>query len=285
MRRSFSRDVVLAVALGVGFSAVSLFSQAQSEPKPEFEVASIKPNSGGPASGMTRFSGGRYITRYTTLKELIGHAYGVGGRSLSDRQMISAPGWLSVDRFDVEATVAGIPDDSRGIIPSAVHRRVRSLLEERCALVTHYEQRELPLYALLVARRDGSLGPRLRRRTTPCVSTDTLNGFPVKSTERCGGRIQPGFLQGNGGTIDNLAYGIAQFVPDIDRVVVDRTGLSGFFDFELTWAPLLPLGTTNRPDGPSLFTALEEQLGLKLEPIKGSVDVLVIDHIEKPTPN
>jgi uncharacterized protein (TIGR03435 family) len=234
---------------------------------------------------MTRFSGGRYITRYATLKQLIGGAYGVGGRSLSDRQLVGAPAWLSVDRFDIEATVPGISDDSRGIIPAAVQLRIRSLLEERCRLVTHYEQRELALYALVLVRRDGSLGPRLRRRTMPCVPTDTLNGIPVKRTERCGGRVQPGLLQGNGGTIDNVAYGIAQFVPDVDRVVVNKTGLVGFFDFELSWTPNLSPGATTLGDLPSLFTALEEQLGLKLEPIKGPVDVLVIDHVEKPTPD
>ena len=264
-----------------------LLGQLPSEQKPEFEVASIKPNAGGPESGMTRFSGGRYITRYATLKQLIGHAYGVGGHSLSDRQLIGAPAWLSVDRFDIEATAPGIPDDSRGIIPAAAELRMRSLLEERCALVTHYEQRELPIYALVLVRLDGSLGPKLRRRTSPCVSPDTLNGLPVRRSDRCGGRAQSGFLQGNGGTIDNIAYGIAQFVPEVDRVVVNRTGLIGTFDFELTWTPDLPLGTTSRGDSkaPSLFTALEEQLGLKLEPTKSSADVLVIDHVEKPTPN
>jgi uncharacterized protein (TIGR03435 family) len=285
MRRFLCRGCSLLIALIVGPPAVRLLGQAEPEQKPQFEVASIKPNSGGPESGMTRFSGGRYITRYATLRELIGHAYGVGGRSLSDRQLIGAPAWLSVDRFDIEAAVPGIPDDSRGIIPAAVGLRIRSLLEERCMLVTHYEQRELPLYALVLLRRDGSLGPRLRRRTTPCVPTEMQNGLPVRRTERCGGRAQPGLLQGNGGTSDNIAYGIAQFVPDVDRIVVNRTGLVGFFDFELSWTPNLPLGETTRGDSPSLFTALEEQLGLKLEPIKGAVDVLVIDHVEKPTPN
>jgi uncharacterized protein (TIGR03435 family) len=270
----------------VGASAVRLFGQPQSDQKPlEFEVASIKPNSGGPESGMRQFRGGRYIARYATLKDLISHAFGVQGRSLSDRQVVGAPTWLGVDRFDIEATAPGIPDDSRGIIPAAVQLRVRSLLEERCMLVTHYEQREMPLYALVVVRRDGSLGPRLRRRTTPCVPTETLNGPPVKRTDRCGGRAQPGVLQGNGGTIDNIAYGIAQFVPDVDRVVVDRTGLIGFFDFDLSWTPNLSPGATTRDDSLSLFTALEEQLGLKLEPIKGAVEVLVIDHVEKPTPD
>ena len=284
MPRLSSREFVLLLVLIVVASAGQLFSQNRLEQKPEFEVASMKPNSGGPESGMTKFSGGRYITRYATLKQLILGAYGARGRSLSDRQLVAAPAWLGVDRFDIEATVPGIPDDSRGMIPAAVELRIRSLLEERCALVAHYEQRELPLYALVLARRDGSLGPKLRRRTTPCVPADTLNGFPVKRTERCGGRIQPGFMQANGGTIDNIAYGISQFVPDVDRVVVDRTGLVGFFDVELTWSDLPPGGPT-RGDSPSLFTALEEQLGLKLEPIKGFVDVLVIDHIEKPTPN
>ena len=285
MRRFLSRGLLPLVALIALIPVAPLFGQPQSAQKPEFEVASIKPSSGGPESGMRRFGGGRYIARYATLKDLIGHAYGVHGRSLSDRQLVGAPAWVAVDRFDIEATVPDIPDDSRGMIPAAAQLRIRSLLEERCALATHYEQREVPLYALVLARRDGGLGPRLRRRTTSCVPATAPNGMTVKRTERCGGRVQPGMMSGTGGTIDNVAYGIAQFVPDVDRVVVDRTGLIGFFDFELTWAPNLPPGATTRSDSPSLFTALEEQLGLKLEPIKGPVDVLVIDHIEKPTPN
>ena len=284
MRRSLSRYFRLLVVPIVLFSAAPLLGLAQSAQQPEFEVASIKPNAGGPESGMRQFSRGRYIARYATLKDLIGHAYGVRGRSLSDRQLVGAPAWFAVDRFDIEATVPEIPDDSRGMIPAAVQLRIRSLLEDRCALTTHYEQRELPLYALVLARRDGGLGPQLRRRTTPCVPVTAFNGTTVKRTERCGGSVQPGVMMGTGGTIDNIAYGIAQFLPDVDRVVVDRTGLIGFFDFELTWTPNV-LGATTRGDSPSLFTALEEQLGLKLEPIKGAVDVLVIDHVEKPTPN
>jgi uncharacterized protein (TIGR03435 family) len=236
---------------------------------------------------MRQFRGGRYVTRYATLKDLIGHAYGVRGRSLSDRQVVGAPAWLGVDRFDIEATVQDVPDDSRGMIPMAVQLRMRSLLEVRCALVTHIEQREMPLYALVLARRDGGLGPGLRRRTVPCVSSAAPYATNLGKRMTCGGRAQPGMLFATGATIEDIAYGVAQFVPEVDRVVVDRTGLLGTFDVDLTWTPDLPLGATTRGDSkaPSLFTALEEQLGLKLEPIKGFVDVLVIDHVEKPTPN
>ena len=90
---------------------------AQAPASPAFEVASIKPNVGGPQSGLTQFRGGRYITRYRTVKELIRFAYGAGGRSLPDRQIVGAPTWLGVDRFDIEATAPGVPDDSRGMIP------------------------------------------------------------------------------------------------------------------------------------------------------------------------
>src|ERR1051326_7336688 len=131
MPRSLSRDALLLMALIAGSSAVTLSGQAHPEPKPEFEIASIKPNIGGPVSGMTQFRGGRYITRYATLRDLIGHAYGVRGRSLSGRQVLGAPAWLGVDRFDIEATAPAVPDDSRGMIPVAVELRIRSLLEDR----------------------------------------------------------------------------------------------------------------------------------------------------------
>ena len=105
MRRLLSRGFLLLTALIVGASAVRLLGQPQSDQKPPgFEVASIKPNSGGPESGMRQFRGGRYITRYATLKDLISHAYGVRGRSLSDRQVVSAPTWLGVDRIESRIT-------------------------------------------------------------------------------------------------------------------------------------------------------------------------------------
>src|SRR5438477_11254198 len=111
MHRRFRHNLLPALVLMAGCSVVPLFGQLgpqQKPEKPEFEVASIKPNVGGPESGMTRFSGGRYTTRYATLKELISHAYGVRGRSLSSRQIVGAPIWAGVDRFDIEATVPGV---------------------------------------------------------------------------------------------------------------------------------------------------------------------------------
>jgi uncharacterized protein (TIGR03435 family) len=173
---------------------------------------------------------------------------------------------------------------------------LRNVLEERFQLQTHVETKELPVFALVLARRDGTLGSRLRRRTVDCVAAQAAareprNLFNPTAAERrtCGGRIGPGILTANGLTMTNLAGALEARVPGVDRIVVDRTGLAGTFDVDLTWrfeatldTPGVPLPPPD-PNSPSLFTALEEQLGLKLESTKAPVDILVIDHVEHPT--
>jgi uncharacterized protein (TIGR03435 family) len=174
---------------------------------------------------------------------------------------------------------------------------LRKLLEDRFQLKTHVETKELPLFALVLARADGTLGPRLRRRTIDCISAaaarerkDKLLFDPTPPERRiCGGRAGPGTLIASGATMTNIVQGLAAQVPGVDRVVVDRTGLIGTFDVDLTWnfeGTVEHLGVQLPPpdrDAPNLFTALQEQLGLKLESRKGPIDVLVIDHVEKPS--
>jgi uncharacterized protein (TIGR03435 family) len=178
---------------------------------------------------------------------------------------------------------------------------LRTLLVERFKLAVHHETRELPVYALVFARSDGKLGSQLHPASVDCEAlraTGRDRGAPPpfpQPGERptCGMRLGPGQMAGGGYPLSQLATTLSSFVQ---RVVVDRTGLAGNFDFDLTWSPdqfqgggpLGPLPGSERPVGsdssaPSIFTALEEQLGLKLASQKGPVDVLVIDRVERPT--
>jgi uncharacterized protein (TIGR03435 family) len=208
---------------------------------------------------------------------------------------VGGPAWLGTDRFDVEATAPGTPESPRGEFPEPVIHMLRTLVEARFRVKAHMEARQSPLLALVLARRDGTLGPGLRPRTAPCISSAEgarrqAAGEPVQPTQLCRGNIAPGTLTGTGIMVSNLLNTLPSLGVGIDRMLVDRTGLVGMFDVELRWTPTVPPGggpatSTAASDAPSFFTALEEQLGLKLERTTGPVQTLVIDHVEPPTPN
>jgi bla regulator protein blaR1 len=285
-----------AVLAGVGTMAVVAPMVAQSVPLPSaaelrFEVASVKPATD--ASGKVRVGdqiwtsaglsfkpGGAFEAVNVTLGSIIRFAYG-----LREFQTVGGPGWLDTDRFDIQARG---PQDG---VESEAPRRLQSLLAERFALKVHRETRDHPVYALVLARANGSLGPRLRQSQVP--STSGLGN----------GQCTP---PGPPGPFNMRLCGVtmAQFVDRYlpmytGRNVIDRTGLVGGYDlvihFEIKPIPGAgPGGGFPTPlqaaepaatDAVAIFTALEEQLGLKLEPRTGPTEVLVIDHVERPTPN
>ena len=244
------------------------------------------------------FRGRRFTAQYVTLKSLICTAYGQVEHSLAAYQLSGGPDWLDADRFDVVATAPGIPDSPRGSFPLPVLAMLRNLLEDRFQLRTHVDAKELPVFALVLARRDGTLGPRMRRTAVDCVAgqaaaREPRNLFNPTLAERrpCGGRIGPGTLTAGGLTTTNIASALERFVPGLDRVVIDRTSLTGTFDVDLTWRFETPANADGAllpppdPNAPSVFTALQEQLGLKLESTKAPVDILIIDRVEHPTEN
>lgn len=284
-----------ALVLGLAFVPDTAGAQDVA-PSATFEVASVKPTELGAQSFLLAFRNGRFTARHHTVKALIRVAY-----NLTESQVFGAPAWLDVDRFDVLATAPGTPDSPRGTIPSTVLSMLRSLLEERFQLKARLESREVPLFALVLARQDGTLGRGLRRRTAPCTrravgELGELFG-PVQAVRtQCGGRAEPGMLLSTGGTIGDLVWALSrpELVPGVGQIVVDRTGLTGMFDIDLRWTPERPFtdatqsaAATPSLDGhePPLFTAIQEQLGLKLERTRGPIDVLVIDRVERPTAN
>jgi bla regulator protein blaR1 len=252
-----------------------------------FEVASVKPNNAGDGPiEMGTQPGGRLTMINVPLRLLIRNAYQV-----QDFQIVDAPKWIGDERFDILAKAPGdvaapTPGNSGSFQPM-----VRSLLAERFRLVVHRETRELPVYALQRVRTDGRLGPQIHASTADCAAIAASRQGPPSADSRpqCGIRASGGHMLAGGLPLSQLATLLSTMV---ERVVVDRTGLAGTFDFELNWTPdrALQQSTPNgvpvaSSDDPPIVTALREQLGLKLEPAKAPADVLVIDHVERPAPN
>jgi len=249
--------VAACAAAAVPFTAGSL-AHAQST-SPAFEVATIKSNKSAEQGGGSRFNGLYYIGTNVTLKRVIRLAYG------PIQEFAGGPGWIESEHYDITAKAAGNPTREQ------LQLMLRSLLADRFKLVVHKETRDLPAFALVLARRDGKLGPSLRRSDADCSPGNQEKAPPGA----CGFRIGDGALMGRGATIGRLA---AELILT-GRLVVDRTGLTGAFDMDLKWTPD-ELGTHA-----DLFTALQEQLGLKLEAIRAPVEVIVIDSAEKPSEN
>ena len=313
MKKAFISSLVL--------SAIIVVLNAQ-DTAPVPYVASVKKSAGGFGAQM-RIGPGLISSNGVPVRLLMRQAFG----QLQDFQLVGGPDWINSDRFDIEAKIEG----GAPMTPQVLQSVIRQILEERFALKAHKETRELPIYALMVARSDGRLGPNLKPSSTECTTLIGQRGRgPVPGgapgpdgrgavVGRGGpppdGRGGPGRAGGpapfdfdappvcgqRGGGFGRLRAGgttMADFATMISgtaqRVVIDKTGLTGYYDIALTYTPAgdqLPQGAPPPgapapppidPDGPSFFTAIQEQLGLRLEPTKGPVEVLVIDSIEKP---
>ena len=260
--------------------------QAGAAPR-QFDVVSIKENvNGGPGAAVSdlRETPGRASLTNVSLRTLIQVAYQV-----QPRQLVGEPDWVNNSRFDLLATTSGSASVAE------MRMMLRPLLEDRFGLVVHTETREVPVYALILARRDGKLDPNLKVSTTDCQANGARPGYcpaPRSDGWATAGLILPlfgqGRFQGRGLRMANVASALNNVV---DRTIVDKTGLTEPYEFDLTWTPdalLQPGATANGQaniTAPSLFTALQEQLGLKLEPEKGPEQVLVVDKVQKPAEN
>lgn len=248
---------------------------AQSTPIPTsadvaFEVASVKPNRSGDSSSSTSGRAGSFSAINVTARRLIIYAY-----RLREFQLAGGPGWIGSDRFDIQARV---PEGAKQDNPAMT----RALLKERFKLVAHTEVRQEQVYALVLARPDGRLGAGIKPSTRECNSPP---GTPSPCGMNSSVNDASGKLTGNGQSLENLVNALGSF--GLSRMVLDKTGLKGTFDFELQWTPdnLRSAAGSTQTDSPSIFAALQEQLGLKLEPQRGPVEFLVVDSIERPTPD
>lgn len=261
----------IGIVLLLANPVAALLGQVRQSPNPKaaFEVASIKRNtSPGVKTSLAVAPGGRLTVVGAPVFWLIGGAYGDANGGLRPEQVVGAPDWLWSERYDINAVAPAA--DAVGESPTFIRMRpyLQSLLEDRFHLRTHRETRDLPIYALVRAGKDGAPGPGLSRSPIDCVKDPAKCGFmggPV-------GRIRAEAL-----TSDLLMQLLGSATG---RVVVDRTGLQGPFAVNLEWSP-----DQSSPDKPSIFTAVQEQLGLKLESTRGPVGVLVIDRVERPTPD
>ena len=275
----FPGQLFAGVAL-TAFAACAIFSQ--SPPPPVFEVASIKP-SDPLANGMSMGvrPGGLYNAKGVTVKSLIMSAYDVRPFQIS-----GPPGWLDTNKYDIIAKAnatglaeddpAKMTDDQRTQFREQMQQRVRALLADRFQLKLHKDTKELPVYVLLIAK-SGAKIQESADKTSP--------GRSLRMQRGEGGRTE---MTGLTLPMESLVKNLA---GQVGRNVVDQTGLKGKYDFKLTFAP-----DFGQPDsredhapaadaGPSIFTALQEQLGLKLDSQKGPVEVLVIDSVQKASEN
>lgn len=259
----FSRILVELLVIGCSFGSASQDQAPASSSMRQrvFEVVSIKPNKSGTSGGIQGLPNGeRYMN--TTLDILVKDAYG----SFSEDQVVGMPSWAKSDRYDIEVRVdADTANEWKTLSNKERFKQeqpmLQAMLADRCKLKVHLETKELPVYDLVIAK----------------------GGLKMKEAapgEENTGRFSEGELIGHAMPIENLVFAL----PSDGRSVVDKTGLGNKkFDFDLKWTP------DNRIEagdsGPSLFTALEEQLGLKLVSSKAPGTVLVVDHMERPSPN
>jgi len=267
------RKTGLAIAVVV----VATAAIAQT-PRPAFEVATIRRNVAVDAGFAAGFQpGGRFRAVGMDVRTLIAIAYRMGARILPS-QIVGGPDWVSTDGYDIDAKASGEIGGQPAQRFATQQLLLQSLLEDRFKLKVHRETRQEQIYALVLSGKSGALGPQLRRSTVDCAA----------NASACETRALPGQFVSTNSTMAGLAVFLASNV--VRRVVVDRTGLTGMFAVDLEWTPdraPLPLGSDAPPpsDKPSIFAALQEQLGLKLEAVRGPVEVVVIDHIERPTEN
>ncbi len=257
-------------------------SQTRPAARPEFAVTSVKPNhtgcctSGGVGNGG---GGGKNVT----LKELIGFTY-----RIQQFQISGGPRWIGSDRYDIE----GKAEDPNADFDQ-LRLMLQSLFEDRFKLKVHRETKESPVYAIVV----GKGGPRITLsadQTSPDVNGPAPTGT---GPNRGAVRIGVGNLVANAVLLSRFATMLS---PRLDRLIIDKTNLSGRFDIRLQWTPspgenlfgvpaeIIDMnGATVRldPSGPSIFSAIQEQLGLKLESAKAPVELLVIDRVERPSQN
>ena len=266
-------------------------------PKPAFEVASIKPAAPDQRGVAIRpgANGGLNINNMP-LKEMITFAW-----RIQPYQISGAPPWIESARYDITTKPDHKPNFDELLL------MLQSLLEDRFQLKTHSETRDLPIYALVLANKDGKLGPQLTETKEGGCTVFDPNKPPPPPTDPgkppvlgCGGMFMgPDRLGAAGIEIGRVVPMLARM---LERTIIDKTGLTAKYDIQLHWTPDpsqmmqgpfgggppppgAPAPPPIDPNGPSIFTALQEQLGLKLESQKGPVEMLVIDHVEKPSEN
>jgi uncharacterized protein (TIGR03435 family) len=271
----------------------SIFGQTVTAPS--FEVATIKPSDPNNPGGGIGFDADKFTTNGQTVKVMMKFAYNLNIGT--DQQISGGPSWVGTTKFDIVAkmnddTIAALPKLTNDQKRERLQLMVRELLADRFKLRVHHETKELPVYALMVGKNGSKLTPSVDAPRSSDTGSDSKHSTSGWHGLQMQGRGQ---MEGHGANPDMLAN-VLGFQPEIGgRMVVDKTGLKGTYDFLLKWTPDASLGTSSSPfgtsgapvdpSGPSLFTALREELGLTLDATKAPVDTIVIDSVEMPSEN
>ncbi|HEY6488136.1 MAG: TIGR03435 family protein [Terracidiphilus sp.] len=233
---------------------------------PTYEVVSIRPDKSSNLGGEVQSMRDGFRWTNMPISPLIHDAYGVP----MNNQIVGLPAWVNSDPYDIEAKVGADTAEAWKKLTIKERRKqqnlmLQSLLVDRCQLKFHRETREMPVYDLVIARG----GLKMKE-----AAADEINAGESMSSSN---------MTANAQSTESI---VAAFSGEVGRLIVDKTGLEGKkFDFEVKWTPENVRAAADTEAGPSIFTALEEELGLKLVPSKEPLDVLVIDHIERPSPN
>jgi uncharacterized protein (TIGR03435 family) len=276
-----TKRILLALA---GLAPAILNAQSPEE-HPRIEVATVKLNTSGVGRGMS-MNPGRFTIRNSSVRTLLLYAYKVQAYAISD-----GPGWIDSDHYDIEAKVEG------QLTGAAALNLVRTILEDRFHLKVHRETKDGPVYFLTVATN----GPKLKPATCAVIDPAYKPAPPAPGEsrpDRCG--TNRSRTNGTSRTLDILGVKIDEpdmaiatfpgltfyFASILERRVIDKTGLTGRFDINLEYTPAsTEIASPAESAAPSLFAAVQEQIGLKLESGKGPVELLVVDHLEKPSAN
>jgi uncharacterized protein (TIGR03435 family) len=261
-------------AFAFALAAIGGVALAAQSPKFAFEAASVKPNvSRSFPVGPEARPGGAFVATNITLESNVRFAYNIRAY-----QLVGGPDWMRTERFDIDARAG------RDASPEEIRRMVQALLEDRFQLVIRREQREMPTYALLPARSDQRLGSNLRQSAADCVRPDG-RGDTLEERRTVNGGVE------TRRTCTLMAALVSSLSDAVQAPVDDRTGLAGRWDYELSFTGErrrnVDAATAARDpnDAPALFTAVQEQLGLKLEAGRGRVDVVVIESAARPAEN
>lgn len=246
---------------------------------PSFDAASVRVNTSGNPGSRLNTPAGRLMATNVLLRDLIQHAYRV-----QSFQIVGIPESFANARFDVAATAS--PEAP----PELVARMLQQLLADRFGLAVRRDSRPMPVFALVVARGDGRLGPDLNPSPQECTRVSAAGPLRAPDLEpradgrpSCGMQMSPARIRAGGVTMSQLANALSGYVH---RAVVDDTHLTGFFDFDLRYAPEgRGGGPAVSSDSPAIVTAVQEQLGLRLAPRQAPLDVLVVERVQQPREN
>jgi uncharacterized protein (TIGR03435 family) len=280
----------LMIGVPVGFGMLHAMQEptqlvhATSAPMPEFEVVSIKPNHESRPGRMIGMSPTGFTAKHASLKEILGMAYGLKG----DDQLIGGPNWMRSEYYDIDAKESEADIEAAKKLTMEQRRTqlslmIQSMLADRFGFKATIESRELPVYALVVAK-GGIKMKQVQPDPMPPLGTPPPPGAHLPRLMKTG----PNQYTASAWPMELMGDWLSHFDELGTRVVVDQTGLTGNYDFVLSGVAVGSIeGNHDTPEdaGTSIFTALQEQLGLKLEPRKAPVEVLIVDHAEQPSAN